>query len=149
MFRPQAISRLTQLIRIRSAWFVIVAVLCFTSFGIDAAHGGIITSMQVVSNSATTDGSPSAPLADQEAERLLLRILKGRSLGTEYSIPASTSTSGGPTTSFGVAHPYAEVCTYGCSPPLCASGWVVPESALALPPVPTSGLFRPPRPVAL
>ena len=120
---------------------VVLSALFASLFSSQVAEAGVTTSLDS-SAAAYSDldetHHPDCPI-DSPSHQLLTN---GRGL---YGIPQSTSTSSTSTPTSAGAGPQV-MATFSTallsdSPRI---GWVTPESALALPPLLPSGLFRPP-----
>lgn len=123
-----------------------VAICLLLSIGSSAANAGLVTSMDAVSLATSADelGNSTLPPSEPLSPLELLSQESGRPSGLQSATPSSSTTGAPAGNSFSSSHSPAVLASDSCLPALTVAGWVTPESVLALPSLPRSGLFRPP-----
>jgi hypothetical protein len=149
--RRPAMSRLRDALEFLTAAFRrprVIALLVFSAVlaAATSADAGIVTSIDATACGLPKSLSPTNRNGDSRLH-LTLRLLWERTPGFNQGLPTSvpSTTGGAPGPTSGTAQSLVAFAVVVDCQDLPARGWIAPEGTLALPPLLSSGLFRPPR----
>jgi hypothetical protein len=126
-------------------WWRLLLPLVLLSLGLSSvtAEAGIMTTMSADSVASSFSDGGDQQSAPNQVLPLFVRLMQ-QHLGVLEMPQNSSGATSSSTSSFGSSHSFVAVVDTVLIGGLACSGWIVPESAQALPPLLPSGLFRPP-----